>query len=239
MTNRKIISIVLGIMCLALTAGICIQIKTVENSGTTVSQNYTENNLRAEVLRYKERYDNIIKEIENLDNQLNTKLDEVTKNNSELEDIQNQIKEGNKIIGLTEVTGPGVTITLTESNIDPATVFDPSVLLLHDMDILSIVNELRNTGAEAISINDQRVLTTTSIKCGGAIININGERVGAPFEIKAIGLPENLANLDRPGGYLDSLREKYQIGATLKKSDKLTIPKYSGVISYKYMSTIK
>ena len=107
------------------------------------------------------------------------------------------------------------------------------------MDILSIVNELRNTGAEAISINDQRVLTTTFIKCGGAIININGERVGAPFEIKAIGLPENLANLDRPGGYLDSLREKYQIGATLKKSDKLTIPKYSGVISYKYMSTIK
>ena len=114
MTNRKIISIVLGIMCLALTAGICIQIKTVENSGTTVSQSYTENNLRAEVLRYKERYDNIIKEIENLDNQLNTKLDEVTKNNSELEDIQNQIKEGNKIIGLTEVTGPGVTITLTD-----------------------------------------------------------------------------------------------------------------------------
>ncbi len=239
MTNKKIISIVLGIMCLALTTGICIQIKTVQNTGTTVSKNYTENNLRAEVLRYKERYDNMIKEIENLDNELNTKIDEVTKNNSELEDIQNQIKEGNKIIGLTEVTGPGVTITLTDSNIDPSTVFDPSLLLLHDIDILSIVNELRNTGAEAIAINDQRVLTTTSIKCGGAIININGERVGTPFVIKAIGLPENLANLDRPGGYLDKLREEYQIGATLKKSDNITIPKYSGVINYKYMSTIK
>ena len=239
MTNKKIISIVLGIMCLALTTGICIQIKTVQNTGTTVSKNYTENNLRAEVLRYKERYDNMIKEIENLDNELNTKIDEVTKNNSELEDIQNQIKEGNKIIGLTEVTGPGVTITLTDSNIDPSTVFDPSLLLLHDIDILSIVNELRNTGAEAIAINDQRVLTTTSIKCGGAIININSERVGTPFVIKAIGLPENLANLDRPGGYLDKLREEYQIGATLKKSDNITIPKYSGVINYKYMSTIK
>ena len=53
--NKKIISIVLGLMCLALTAGICIQIKTVENSGTTVSQSYTENNLKSEILKYKRR----------------------------------------------------------------------------------------------------------------------------------------------------------------------------------------
>ena len=58
MTNKKYISIVLGLMCFALTLGICIQIKTVSQSNTTVSQNYEENNLRAEVLRYKERYDN-------------------------------------------------------------------------------------------------------------------------------------------------------------------------------------
>ena len=206
--NKKIISIVLGLMCLALTAGICIQIKTVENSGTTVSQSYTENNLKSEILKYKEKYDNAIGQIENLDNEINTKIDEATKNNSELEEAQKEIKEGNKMIGLTDVKGPGVTITLTDSKIDPETVLNPNALLLHDMDILSIVNELRNTGAEAISINDQRVITTTSIKCGGAIININGERIGAPFIIKAIGLPENLANLDRPGGYLDNLREK-------------------------------
>ncbi len=237
--NKKIISIVLGLMCLALTAGICIQIKTVENSGTTVSQSYTENNLKSEILKYKEKYDNAIGQIENLDNEINTKIDEATKNNSELEEAQKEIKEGNKMIGLTDVKGPGVTITLTDSKIDPETVLNPNALLLHDMDILSIVNELRNTGAEAISINDQRVITTTSIKCGGAIININGERIGAPFIIKAIGLPENLANLDRPGGYLDNLREKYQIGAELKKSNNITIPKYSGVINYKYAQTIK
>ena len=239
MTNRKIISIVLGIMCLALTAGICIQIKTVENSGTTVSQNYTENNLKSEILKYKEKYDNAIGQIENLDNEINTKIDEATKNNSELEEAQKEIKEGNKMIGLTDVKGPGVTITLTDSKIDPETVLNPNALLLHDMDILSIVNELRNTGAEAISINDQRVITTTSIKCGGAIININGERIGAPFIIKAIGLPENLANLDRPGGYLDNLIEKYQIGAELKKSNNITIPRYTGTISFEYAQIAK
>ena len=238
MTNKKVISIVLGLMCFALTLGICIQVKTVKESNSTVSQNYEENNLRAEVLRYKERYDNRIKEIENLDKELEKQIDQATEKNSSLEEAQNQIQEGNKIIGTTDVTGPGVIITLSDSKLDPTTVLNPSDLLLHDIDVLSIINELKNTGAEAISINDQRVVSTTSIQCGGAIININGERVGSPFTIKAIGLPENLANLDRPQGYLDILRDKYQIGAELKKSNNISIPKYSGVINFKYAKSV-
>ena len=63
--------------------------------------------------------------------------------------------------------------------------------------------------------------------------------MGAPFEIKAIGLPENLANLDRPQGYLDNLREEYQIQATLEKSNNISIPKYSGVINFKYARTVE
>lgn len=240
MTNKLKISIVLGIMCLALTAGICVQVKTVQSSNSIVSQNYEENNLRAEVLKYKERYDNTIKEIDELDKQLDAKIDEATENNSELEEAQAQIKEGNKIIGLEEVTGPGVIITLSDSQLDPSTVFDPSTLLLHDLDIVSVINELKNTGAEAISINEQRIVSTSSIQCGGAIININGERIGSPFTIKAIGLPESLANIDRTDGYLDLLRsEPYKIGVELKKSNNITIPKYSGVINFKYAKSVE
>ena len=62
MTNKKAIALVLGIMCFALTTGICIQIKTVKSTNSASSQNYEENNLRAEVLKYKEKYDNLLKE---------------------------------------------------------------------------------------------------------------------------------------------------------------------------------
>ena len=141
MTNKKVISIVLGLMCFALTLGICIQVKTVKESNSTVSQNYEENNLRAEVLRYKERYDNRIKEIENLDKELETQIDQATEKNSSLEEAQNQIQEGNKIIGTTDVTGPGVIITLSDSKLDPTTVLNPSDLLLHDIDVLSIIKK--------------------------------------------------------------------------------------------------
>lgn len=237
MTNKKIISLVFGIMCFALTAGICIQVKTVKNSSSVVSQNYEENSLRAEVLKYKEKYDNLLKEIENVNEELQKEIEKATENNSELEEDKNQINEGNKIIGLAEVTGAGVIITVEDSEIDPNTVLNSSNLLVHDIDILKIVNELKNAGAEAISINDQRVILTTSIICGGNIININGERIGSPFIIKAIGLPETLANLSRPGGYLKNLEQDRKLKISLKKANDITIPKYSGVLNFKYLSS--
>lgn len=233
MTNKKVIALVLGIMCFALTAGICIQIKTVNSYSTKVSQNYEENNLRAEVLKYKERYDELIKETERIDYELQQKIENATQNNSELEDSKNQINNGNKIIGLTEVNGPGVIINVADSEIDPNTVINSNDLLIHDVDILKIVNELKNAGAEAISINGQRIVFTTPIICGGNIININGERIGSPFEIKAIGSPEALANLSRPGGWLRNLEDRGIKVSPIKKSNNITIPKYSGVLNYK------
>ena len=163
--NKKTISIVLGIMCFALTLGICIQIRTVENSNSKVSNNYQENNLRAEVLKYKEKYDNKYSELEKAEKELEKKREDSTKNNSELAEKEEQIKEGNKILGLTEITGPGVIVTLSDSKKDASSVLNPSTLLVHDVDILGVVNELKNAGAEAISINGQRLVNSTAITC--------------------------------------------------------------------------
>lgn len=239
MVNKKIISLVLGIMCFALTAGICIQVKTVNNTNSKISQNYEENNLRAEVLKYKEKYDNLLREIDEIDEQLLKEIDKATANNSELEESNKKIVDGNKIIGLSEVNGAGVIITISDSDVDQNSVLDSSNLLVHDKDILKIVNELKNAGAEAISINGQRVVLTTSIICGGNIINVNGEKIGSPFEIKAIGLPETLANLNRPGGFLNWLQEERQLKVNLKKDNNINIPKYAGVLNFKYIKKEK
>lgn len=233
MLNKKVISIVLGIMCFALTLGICVQIRTVKNSNSTVSQNYEENNLRAEVLKYKERYENKYEELEESEKKLEEARQDSTKNNEELEKKETQITQGNKMIGLSEVTGPGVIVTLSDSKKDSSSVLNPSTLLVHDVDVLSVINELKNAGAEAISINEQRLVPTSSISCGGNIIDINGEKVGAPFEIKAIGLPEQLAALSRQGGYLEILKDA-SVGVELKKSNSITIPKYIGVMTFEY-----
>ena len=237
-SNKKVISIVLGIMCFALTTGICIQVRTTSQTDSTVSQNYEENNLRAEVLRAKERYDNKLKDLESAEAELEKQRQDSTQNNENLETKEGQIVQGNKILGLAEVTGPGVIVTLSDSKQDSSTALNPSDLIVHDGDVLSVINELKNAGAEAISINDQRLVPTSGIACVGNVIEINGEKVGAPFIIKAIGLPEQLAALERPGGYLERLRS-YSIGAVLEKSNNITIPKYNGVITYKYARTVE
>lgn len=236
--NKAKISIVLGLMCLALTLGIFLQIRTVENTNVKVSQNYEENNLRSEVLKFKEKYDNRNKELDNAQEKLEKEREDSTKNNSELENAQIQIKKANKISGLSEVKGPGVIVTLRDSKMSASNALNISDLVVHDLDVLSVVNELKNAGAEAISINDQRIVATTAISCEGNVININGEKVGAPFTIKAIGLPESLSALSRPGGYLEILKG-YDIGAELKKSNDITIPKYTGKIEFKYGKSVE
>ncbi len=237
MTNKIKISIILGIMCFALTLGICIQIKTVKSTDTTVSQNYEANNLKDEILKCKEKYDNKFKELEEAEKQLEKEREKTTQNNSELEEAQKKITTGNKITGMTEVTGPGVTITLTDGKGISSTL-NPSELIVHDIDILSVVNELINAGAEAISINDQRWVLTTAISCRGNTIDINGERIGAPFVIKAIGLPEYLSGLERVGGYLQYMKQD-GVGVKLEKSNNITIPKYSGVIKFNLLQNVK
>ncbi len=238
MKNKKMVSIVLGIMCFALTLGIFIQIRTVSGTNTAVGQTYEENNLRAEVLRYKEKYDNRYQDLEKAEKELDKERQSSTKNNSELEQKESAITQGNKMIGMSDVTGPGVIITLSDSKAEVANALDPNSLLVHDGDVLSVINELKNAGAEAISINDQRLVPTSGITCGGNIIEINGEKVGAPFIIKAIGLPEQLAALERPGGYLERLK-KDTVGAKLERKNSITILKYSGVITYKYAQNVE
>lgn len=237
MTNQKKISLVLGIMCFALTLGIVVQIRTVSSTNSAVSQNYEENNLRGEVLKYKEKYENKYKELEKAQENLENIRKEATKNNGELEEAENQIKQANKINGTTEVTGPGVIVTLTDGK-SISNTLNPSILLVHYLDIVSVVNELKNAGAEAISVNDQRIVNTTGIVCSGNIIDINGEKVGAPFKIKAIGLPEYLANISRPGGYLERMKDE-GVEVELEKSNHIAIPKYTGVLKYKYLKNVK
>lgn len=108
--NKKSISLVLGLMCLVLTCGIAIQVKTVKGSGTTVSTNAKENELRDAVLKAKEKYDNLYAELEYMEKQLEIERTNSTQNNTELEQLENEIKQGNKILGLSEVTGNGIVI---------------------------------------------------------------------------------------------------------------------------------
>jgi uncharacterized protein YlxW (UPF0749 family) len=130
-----------------------------------------------------------------------------------------------------KLEGPGIIISMNDSLSEVGEFENPDWYVIHDGDMLAIVNELRAAGAEAISINDERVTASSNITCGGPTINIDGKRHAVPFVIKAIGDPQKLeASIMAPSGYID-LMEYYDIRIITQKVDKLTINAYD--INYK------
>lgn len=233
MENKQKSYIVIGVMCLLLAIGITMQMKIVGQSNLLVAQTQEESELKSQILKERDMYADNTELLSKREEVLEAERAVVTENNSELEAVREEIEDLEKIIGIVDVEGPGVIVTLADGKYEQEQLLDPSSMLVHDADVLGIINELKNAGAEAISINDQRVISTTSIECGGNVININGEKIGAPFEIKAIGLPEQLAGLSRPGGSIDILNA-YGVNASLEKKDEITILKYTGKIEFEY-----
>lgn len=111
--------------------------------------------------------------------------------------------------GLTPVDGPGVVIVITDADRELGADENPNDLLVHDYDIRTLINDIQMAGAEAISINDQRILfNKTDLYCTGPTIRINSQVFAQPFVIKAIGDPDRLMEVvDGPTGYSNILRD--------------------------------
>ena len=137
---------------------------------------------------------------------------------------------------LTDVEGPGVSVILSDSKAENTTG-DEADYLIHDSDLLSVINELRDAGAQAISFNGERILSTSEVRCAGSVVMVNGKRFAAPFIIYAIGDPTTLYNaLTMRGGVVDVLSQ-WKINVTVQMSEKLLIEKYTGTIPTDYLST--
>ena len=113
--NKSKIALILGLMCIVLTCGIVVQVRTNKGTGSTISTNSQENELRDAVLKAKEKYDNLYADVESAEKKLEEERTNATQNNTDLTSLENEIKSGNKILGLTEVTGNGLIITINDN----------------------------------------------------------------------------------------------------------------------------
>lgn len=237
--NNKKISITLGLVCLVLSIAIVVQIKTIKGTSSTVAEGYSQSNLKDDVLKWKERYDRQTEILDNAEKKLTKIRSDSAKNDTTTSSKEEEISKNNILLGLTDVEGKGIEITVKDdpnATTQSIGIYDDlSYHIVHDGDLRRIVNELKNAGAEAISINDQRIVPTSTIICVGNVIKVNDEKVSSPFVIKAIGFPERMETaLNRAGGYLDWLGD-FGISISTKKLDNVVIGKFTGVISSKYM----
>ena len=240
MKNEEYQVIIIGILCFLIAASICVQYRSVHSyvtKGEAAVQSMSENKLRDRVLKEQENYDNLYSKLQTAQLQ----LEELRKNSSassvEAQKLEKELSELNTVLGYTDIKGKGLIVTLRDSSDE----FSKNVV--HDADVLETVNELFNAGAEAVSVNGQRIISTSAITCSGNVVTVNNEKVAVPFVIKAIGSPENLyETMTRPDGYLDLLDYLYNINVKVEKVEKengIIIPKYTGTRQYEYLQVVE
>ena len=233
MKNNRI-ALLLGAMCFLLTIGIFIQVKTVSQSGTQVARTMGEKELRDNVLEMKEKYEKQYKILEGKEKELDNLIESVSVNDSASSELSERLNEINAEIGLTALQGEGIIIRLEDGDESSSIATKDSVI--HDSDLKAIVNDLCTAGAEAISINGQRIVSTTAITCIGNVIKINDEKVGNPFEICTIGSKARLDGAVSMNGRTLSQMKKDGIKVEVKRSDSVVVSRFDGIFTRDYIN---
>lgn len=229
--NPKIIltvfSIIIGIF-------IATQMKLNVESYAPVTLNSIQT-MKSEINSINEEIKSLEKVMKNKEEELEI-LVNIAKGDDNIINILSEDINKNKInSGKSKVKGQGIIITMYDNPEERMPGFNINDDIIHDLDILTIVNDLRIAGAEAISINGERVISTSEIKCGGPTIRVNGRSSAVPFVIKAIGDSKLLnASVTAPRSHGDILKTVYQVGFDTSVEDSITIPAYSGILDFKY-----
>lgn len=183
----------------------------------------------------KERYERSYKSLQKKEEELDSLIKNATANDSNSKELAKKIDNLNSILGLSKLEGPGLIIRVKDGEIQPNSIVPPSNYIIHDEDLRMIVSYLFNAGAEAVSINGERIVSNTAITCIGSTIKINDEKITNPFTIKAIGKTKLLlGSMQMQGGYLYNLEKDWGISVEYEESDSVTIEAYDGIYKYEY-----
>ncbi len=234
-SNKKgklMITVIIGLICFVLMAVMFMQFKIVNETDITSIETMRKSELTTELASWKQRY----KEAQTKNQETQDKLTEYRNSEKSSEESQRLLEEEleqiNIVLGKTDVEGPGIIVTIKDATEEKAT----DVSGIKADNLLVIVNALKLSGAEAISINEQRIINTTDIVfINDSFIKVNQQRILSPYVIKAIGNQSYLeSGLTGTGGSIDELRNLGH-DISIEKNQKVTINKYEGNIETKYV----
>lgn len=220
-------SIAISIACFALVLVMSMQFKIVNETDITEIENMRETELRTELANWKAKYEETETKYEEIVGKIE-EYKQTKESNEETEKIINtELEQVNMTLGKTDIEGEGIEILLREKE---------EISKINANDLLVIINAIKLAGAEAISINDERIINMSDIvTINDTFIKVNGQRILAPYVIKAIGNQTYLESaLLGNGGYVDEL-EKIGHEVSIEKRNKIKINKYNDEIKIKYM----
>ena len=219
------VTVVVFIVCIVLVSVMLMQFRTVEQTDITEIENMRESELRTALAEWKTKYEEIATQLEDINQRIEGYNKTIEDNEAASELIDEELTESNILVGKTDVYGEGVVVTLSDGT-----------KKVTASDLINLVNELRYAGAEAIAINEIRVLAMTDIidMADYSYIMVNLQRLQGPYVVKAIGDKDYISTvLQLQGsGFIDTTTG---INVNLEAKNRVNIPKYNGEMEIEYM----
>lgn len=209
-------NVALAIVCILLGITLSLQFKSIHsNQKMDTANNNRLEDVRDELLASKQNIDALTKRNEELKDE-NLKYEKLSGNISgETETLKNELERVRMAAGFMAVRGKGLIITLQDTEGE----------VVMDADLLSVLNELRASDVQAISINGERIVALSEVRKAGRYIMINQKQMVSPFVIKAIAEPDKLEHaLIIVGGVIEKLETSYNLNVKIEKSEDLLIP---------------
>lgn len=222
------ITVTIGIMCFILTMLIFMQVKTISQTDISELELMRESELKTEITSLKTKYEEVVAKIKETNEKILEYEAAAIEGIEASELLEKELKETEDLVGKNSVSGEGIIIKMSNAGTNK----------INSEDLLNLVNLLKNAGAEAISINEQRIVYDSYIVDinGSNYITINGEYIVAPYTIKAIGNTTYLesAVAQKNYGYIDTqIAEGKQV--TLERITNVTIPAYNKSLDFEYV----
>ena len=227
--NNFVVAIIMFIVCVSLVSVTLMQFKTVEETDITEIENMQETELRQALAEWKSKYEEAEESLEQTNQKIAEYQEKIESNEEASELVDTELEESNMAVGKTDVTGEGVIVTLDDGEYEDIIAWD----------LIYLVNELKYAGAEAISINGIRIINSTDIVdlADYSYISVDGNRLEGPYVVKAIGSQTDLSSVLnlKDSGYVYLYNSTTDKQVSMETSDSITISKYNGEMTYKYM----
>ena len=216
--NKIILSVIIGIVCIIFVCVMFMQLKIVEETDITGIETAREEELQDMLSSFKTKYEEVETKFIETQEKIQEYQQKLDSNEQASELLEKELKQTNLLVGKTNVVGEGVIVTLSDNE-------NKSI---EATDLRYLINELKLAGAEAISINEQRILNMTEIVDVNPYILINDERIVSPYVVKAIGNQTYLSSALslKNSGFIDSYNKNGKT-VEMKQEKNINIQAYN------------
>lgn len=226
---------------LALFIGLVLSVQISTNSGSDQGGLVPLGKLKGyeeELKKVKNEKAEVVQQLIDLEQRLKDIEDERANEDTFVSGMVQDLDKYRMFSGVVDVQGPGIIVTIKDPIADKYQE-DYSVITNNYDLLLGLVNRLKEAGAEAVSINEQRISNNTEISLAGENININGTPTAPPYIVKAIGNPQTLDGaITLRGGIIYTMKMKYNLIVDTEIKDKIVIGRYNDIIKFKYAKPV-